>query len=586
MSEQSVDRIHKRFYLTLINPESYVISLLISFSSASLIVILSYVYYLDITLSELAIMLPLSLAVLYAANMIDFVLLKNLAVTKLSKIYHTTAFANIFWLITIVLGIASAFVLSKPALQPHFIIAGMLLATGLRMGIFISVFGASLPRAILTSPIVPLLFAAAFIGIESLSYYLIDPVGLGFGLSFVIIASLWAVITDRAGRPSIYSTFKVLQAYLLAMTDHNPKSMEMIMEDRARESRVSTYTLSFETPNSKLAIVVPDLHPGPFYPVGGSNLPYEIYKTYSSISTQAFIMHSISDHSLNLPSKGQVERYLCSLNDRTLSDNGSTCTEPIVIQVNKSRVSGIAFGRVAALLLSLSPHGMEDVPEVIRKEVEIYAKEKEFNLAIVIDTHNSIGKHLGEDDRADMLKACRIALDELKMKPQFNFKCGFCHSSEIGANAIDVGPAGMSVIAIRVNEKLFVLGWVDGNNMSKNLREDMLEYLSANGISMLEVCTSDTHYTSGRARNLTGYFTFGSLSSFISVGKWYLEMAKKAVERITDASYEVSHTSSNVKVMGNEQFLDYSNALDHSLKITKVSLGITITTFIAMLAIA
>jgi putative membrane protein len=82
-----------------------------------------------------------------------------------------------------------------------------------------------------------------------------------------------------------------------------------------------------------------------------------------------------------------------------------------------------------------------------------------------------------------------------------------------------------------------------------------------------------------------GYLTFGSVSSSDIAGKWYLEMVRKAIERVSDASYEVSHTSSNVKVMGGKQFLDYSNALDRALNIVKVSLGITITIYIAMLVI-
>lgn len=585
MSEESVGRIHKRFYLTLINPESHVTSLLISFFCASFIIVLSYVYYLERPLFDLVFAIPLSLAVLYATKMIDFAVLKNLPVTKLAKVYHTAAFANIVWIITIALGIASAFILAKPVIDPHFIVAGMFLAMGLRIGIFTSVFGASLPKVIAISPILPLLFFTSFIPIESVLLYLADPMGLGFGIAFMVIASLWSAITDRVGRPNIESTFKILQAYLLAWTDRNPSSMEIIFENRAHESKVDTYTLSFKTPNGRSAIVIPDVHPGPFYPVGGSNLPYEIYKAYSTNEIQAVVMHSISDHALNLPSKAQVDRYLGSLNNGTVFDTGNTCTEPIVIQVNKARVTGIAFGKVAMLLLSLSPHGMEDVPELIRKEVERYAKEKEFNLAIIIDTHNSMGKHLDEDETADMLKACKVVLDELKMKSQFNFEYGFCHSSEINVSADDVGPAGMSVLTIKVNGKLFAIGWADGNNMVRNLREHIVTHLESNGISMLEVCTSDTHYTSGRARNLTGYFTFGSLSSFDVVRKWYLEMTKKAVERLTNASYEASHTSSSVKVMGGTQFSDYSNALDRSMNATKISLGVTVAVYIAMLVI-
>lgn len=583
MSDESVTRIHKRFYLTLINPASHVTSLIISFFCASMIIVLSYIYYLNLPLQDLAVVLPLSLVVLYAAKMIDFAILRNAPVAKLAKIYHTAAFANLFWLITVAFGIASAFVFGRPETNFHFIIEGMLLAAGLRIVVFTSVFGASLSKAILVSPILPLIFFTSFTPIEQVPFYLFDAVGLGFGLALMAIASIWALIADRAERPNITSTFKILQAYLLAWTDLNPKSMEVIIESRAHESKVNTYTLAFKTLNGRSLIVVPDVHPGPFYPVGGSNLPYEIYKTYSQNSIHAVVMHSISDHSLNLPSKMQVDRYLNSLTDQKLFESGDTCTEPIVIQINRARVSGLAFNKVALLMLSLSPYGMEDVPEVIRKEVESYARIKGFSYVLIIDTHNSMGKRLGEDDNSDLLKACKVALDELVMKSQYSFKFGFCHSSEIGANANDIGPAGMSVIVIKVNDKSFAIGWADSNNMARGLRENVIEHLSANNISMLEVCTSDTHYTSGKARNLTGYFTFGNLSSHDAVSKWYLEMARRAGERTENASYEVTQTSSEVKVMGAEQFSDYSNALDHALNITKVFIGIAVTVYIAML---
>ena len=41
-----------------------------------------------------------------------------------------------------------------------------------------------------------------------------DPLSLGYGISFMIIASVWSVLTDRAGRPGMESTHKTIQAYL------------------------------------------------------------------------------------------------------------------------------------------------------------------------------------------------------------------------------------------------------------------------------------------------------------------------------------------------------------------------------------
>jgi putative membrane protein len=583
MSDDSVTKIHKRFYLTLLSPESHFTSLLISFVCASLVIVLSYIYYLDLPLQNLVVILPLSLAVLYAAMMIDFVILKHLPVAKLSKIHHSNAFANLLWLATIFFGIMAAYILGKPEEHFRFIVEGMMLAAAFRIVVFRSVFGASLPKAILVSPVLPLIFFVSFMPIQQVPFYLSDAVGLSFGISLVALAAIWAMVADRAGRPGVVSTFKLLQAYLLAMTEQNPKSIERMIEDKAQESKVSTYTLAFKTSRGRSAIVVPDIHPGPFYPVGGSNLPYEIYKTYSQNSVQTVVMHSISDHSLNLPSRAEVENYLNSLSDLQPFESSNTCTEPIVIQVNKARVSGLAFNKVALLMLSLSPHGMEDVPELIRKEVESYTRSKGFSHVLLVDSHNSMGKHLSEDDSLDLLKACKVALDELVKKPQNHFKLGFCHSSEIGASASDVGPAGMSVMVINVNDKSFAICWADSNNMARGLREHVFEQLAAINISILEICTSDTHYTSGNARNLTGYFTFGSLSSPSMVSKWYLEMAKKAGEKVENASYDVSQTSSDVKVMGSEQFLDYSKALDRALNVTKVFVGITVAVYIAML---
>ncbi len=585
MSDESVGRIHRRFYLTRVNPASYKTSLLISFSCISLVVALSHITYLGLDPQDLMFVIPISLGVLYAGMMIDLALLRGLPVTKPAKVYHTAAFTSMLWLLTVALGIASAAVFGRAELGPHVIVQGMLLAVGFRIVVFNSVFGAGLARSMAISPILPLMVFASLMSIGEIPVYLTSPAGLGFGLALVGISIVWSVIADRVGRPGVQSTFKLLQAYLLAWTEKNPASMETIMEGRARESSVSTYSLAFITPGARSLIVLPDVHPGPFYPVGGSNLPYEIYRAYSKDSINAVVMHSVSDHALNLPSRRQVERYLSSLNEQESFEHGRKCTEPIVIQVNKARVTGLAFGRVAMLMISMAPHGMEDVPEVVRREVEEHARSSGFSHALVVDTHNSMGEHLEGDEVLDIVKACRIALDELVKKPQHPFKFGFCHSSEIAASTDDVGPAGMGVMAFRIGERSFAIGWADSNNMARGMRENILSHLEKNDTSMVEVCTSDTHFTSGSARNRTGYFTFGSLTPSEAAGRWYLEMSRRAHARAGDAEYDLVGASSEVKIMGEEQFEDYSSALDRALNATKVSLGATVAVYIAMLVV-
>ena len=62
-------------------------------------------------------------------------------------------------------------------------------------------------------------------------------------------------------------------------------------------------------------------------------------------------------------------------------------------------------------------------------------------------------------------------------------------------------------------------------------------------------------------------------------------MAKLAQQSVNDSEYEIYKSESQIMVMGNDQFDDYSNALEKSFKVTKIFLAITFVIYIAMLLI-
>jgi putative membrane protein len=86
---------------------------------------------------------------------------------------------------------------------------------------------------------------------------------------------------------------------------------------------------------------------------------------------------------------------------------------------------------------------------------------------------------------------------------------------------------------------------------------------------LLEICTSDTHYAPVKARNRNGYYQLGLITSAEKLSKWFFKIAKNAEENITTAKFEILENETNVKVMGQGIYEDYSKALDNSLKITK-----------------
>jgi putative membrane protein len=583
----SVSNIHRRWSFTRLNPSSYKISYIISVLSATIIIFILHIYYTKTDQINLVISLPLGITALTSVNFLDFFALRGTPINKISKVFHVSAFANLLWVSTVLLGIASDALFSKTGSSViNYVIEGMLLAVGLRIGILTSVFGASLRRAIPVSFIQPLIFLFAIV--NSFVFYhdvLTYPIGLGFGFTFVMLAIIWSIIADRAGKPGIKSTFRVLQAFLAAWTDNKADKMEEIAESKAQNRVVTTFIIKFKRLNSKeISIILPDVHPGPFNPIGGSNLPYVLYELFSK---NALIMHSVSDHSLNIPSKIEVERYVQTLSNAAMLEKSNVCTIPVQVNIEKSIVTGIAFGNTAVVILSLAPTGMEDVPENIRIDLDQYSSRLGFHHILIIDSHNAIGDYLKKNDSENLLLAGKRCLEKLKNAQQHEFRIGFSNSDEIFYNTNtmqDLGQSGLATLIIEIIGNQYVIGWADANNMEKGIRDHIISRLNNNGIQMIEVCTSDTHSTSGK-RTRQGYYTLGNLSSPDKVTELYFQISKKSIENTDVSTFELRSTKSSIRVMGKNQFDDYSFALDKSMNITKIFLGITFALFIAMLIV-
>jgi len=565
--EQEIDdvsNIHNRFSLTLVNPSSKYFSLVVSMVVASVTVFAIYFGYLgNLGFEENWYRLPIVLVTLFLTQLLDTRFAKK---REYSKSLHSSLFGNMLWTVTLLMGILSSIVLSKN-LELFFITFGLLLYAGFRIGIYTTTLGASLKKAWVICLIQPLTMFLVLIPQNLWISILSEPVGLGYGISFIIIASVWSFVTDRAGRPGMKSTHKTIQAYL-ASQGNDFEDAEMLMEERSSETKINTSQIKFSTQNGQkeFRIVLPGIHPGPYHPVGGSNIPYLIYK---KLSSSAMIMHSISDHALNLPSRNEVERFLKDLENSKVKEEGMQCTEPVTVQINKARVTGLLFGNNPLLFLSLSPQGMEDLPSYMKTGIVQYANNKNYARTLIVDTHNAMGEEISKEDGEDMLKAAKSCLDTLITKESFPIELGYANTDEMDVWTEDLGMGGLGIICLKINEKKHFLGWADSNNMENGIREKIINIFAKKDYQLLEICTSDTHYASVKPRNRNGYYQLGLITSGDKLAKWFFEIAKNAENNTASAKFEILENESNVKVMGQEIYEDYSKALDNSLKITK-----------------
>ena len=575
MSEPDhITNIHNRYSLTLLSPSSSFLSFFLSLTIASLLFLLIEFNYLFT--GEILFRLPALIGIIIATQFLDRLLIKK---QEYSKVLHMSFFGNAIWLLTAFIGFASYIVFGKESLDPFYITLGMCIFACFRIGILTTTLGIHIGKAWAMCFLQPLAMFFVFVPSSMWVELLSNQILLIYGCLFLATSTIWSLWTDKAGRPSVQSTHKLLQAYLSAMSTKDPTEMEAIIEPSSKKSSVTTSQIKFQTESDKnhFRMVLPEIHPGPFHPVGGSNIPYLIYKNMDS---SAMVMHSVSNHALNLPNQEEVQVYLESLSQSSVTFSGTKCTEPVIVQINKARCAGILFEKTAVLFLSLSPHGMEDIPISIRTEIEQFAKNRNFERIMVIDCHNAMGEEINKDDGVDMLTAAKSTLDSLKTKNSHQIKFSYANSLGMEIDSADIAKGGIGILCLEINSKKYYLGWADANNMENGLREQVVEHFSNNGYDLIEICTSDTHYTSSGVRNKNGYFQLGIITKPTIIANWYLHLAKQAEKNVQTGKFEILENQSDVKVMGPSIFESFSTCLDNALRITKGVLIGGLTLFI------
>ncbi|MDQ6723145.1 MAG: DUF2070 family protein [Thermoproteota archaeon] len=579
----SISSLHKRWIFTNINPTSKKFSYIIAIASLITNILVINFIITPHSLLEFLKSTPIIVSIFTATLLFDSLLLKGTPLNRFSKVLHVAAFASLLWTVTVILSYISGYIIYTNHAAINSVMQGMFMAIGLRIGIFTSVFGASLKRAIPISFIQPLII---FIIISFLYFNHIFFTNFSvylFGAIILTTGILWAIIIDRIGRPRFTSAFKILQAFLKAWTENKSEEMERIAEEKASSRVVKTFLVKLRS-QKNVTLVLPELHPGPFNPIGGSNLPYDIFKFYSN---SAMVMHSISDHSLNIPSQKEVKKYLDSLNQSEFLESGDKCTIPITHSINDCNCTGFALGKNAIIFLSKSPSGMEDIPQEVKLSLEQHSKELGFDQILIIDAHNSMGEKIEKQDINNFVDVGKKSLEQITESEQFPFKVGYSNSFQIKdqiTKSPDLGDGQFGLLTITIKNKEYGLCWCDSNNMKNGMREKIIIMLKIEGYDIIEICTSDSHSTSGK-RNTKGYYTLGDITDETKIINIFRQLVKLSHESISDSTYEINISESQVMVMGNDQFDDYSNALEKSFKVTKIFLAVTFVIYIAMLLI-
>jgi putative membrane protein len=566
----SIDNIHRRYRHRFTLPSVYLIFILACSTSTLIVLVLNSVG--QVPLLSIVLSTSLTLFLFSISIMIEYYLLRNNSLVRLKRLIFISFSSNLLWLFVLAFGLIFSFVLMASLELASIQILGIFVAAALRLFVFKTLFTDTLYKALLLAFIQPLLigFAALY---PSLTHYLIQkPQTYIGGVVIVVSAIIFVILLDRKGERYFKErSLKFMRAFLYAWMARQPDEFEKIIFRTSSEVEVGTNILSFEDGISRPALIMTDVHPGPFYPVGSSNLPYLMYKWFKDRGYSSIILHSMSGHELNIPSKEEVQNFLTSLDSATFVASATVCTVPVIQTIGKSTVMGIAFNDIILLTITLSPHGTDDFPKEVGEKIKELASAMGLKNVTVVDSHNSQGDKPYATDYKDVLDATKQVLKQLKASAQHTFKVGLSHSSEFAFPFQgDIGPAGIGVLALKVNGKMIVIVGVDANNAKLGLREAIIGSLENSGASTVELYTTDTHMTiSGRGTDIKGYYALGELTNEDTLTDFINAIMTRAVDRLTESTLTLKVARNSVKVMGMGALDSISLGLDRVLSFAR-----------------
>jgi putative membrane protein len=449
----------------------------------------------------------------------------------------------------------------------------------LRAVVFFSTSTAGLARGALASWIHPFFCVIPFL----VYWTMISGFGFVQVLPFLILApilsfasaNLLVSLIDRLGRKSYgIPAMSLFRAFMLNWVVGLNAPIEQYFEKMGEDEDVEVSFLKFETAQTKAAIIVPLVHPGPFKNIGSSLLPSLLKHEFEkSVGGAVSVPLGILGHELDLASQAQNQKIISTVIASARNVFFSETAKPFVKSVEGHvTVSCQVFGDAALLSFTLSPKTTEDLPQELGRFVREEARNCGLKDAIVVNAHNSITETTDLEESLDTLKAVASKCLKKAVSPEsklFQVGAATVYPREFSLED-GMGSGGITVTVVKVAEQKTAYVVIDGNNMISGLREKLLSALKSIGFDESEVFTTDTHAVNAVVLGRRGYHPIGESMDHDALIGYIKEAASSAVERLETCKVGfLTITVPKVRVIGQSRIHALSTLVDKALQKAK-----------------
>jgi len=426
--------------------------------------------------------------------------------------------------------------------------------------------------------VVPFLIFWVFIG-YSFTFYI--PAFFLFSTLVALASTLGFLhLLDRLGQKMLrLHSLSLFKAFMLNWVLGLNAPFEDFLEKLGEERNVEVSLVKFGSSSSKVIMVIPSVHPGPFKNIGSSLLPSLLKANVEEkLNCVACVPHGLLGHEFDLASQLQNQKIIAdvvqSLKNFELSDARAS---PFV-KVSNGLATACCqiFGKSAFISFTLAPRTIEDLPEELGQFVNREAEKYGLQVCAVINAHNSInGKADMEESLGSLKDVATKCLKKAASMKRLPFQVGSATVLPKGFSLEDgMGSGGITVIVLTSGGQKAAYVVIDGNNMVSGLRERILSLLKSIGIDDGEILTTDTHSVSALVLNGLGYHPVGEVMDNEKLLSCVKELTVAALANSEDVKVSCRNiVVPNVKVIGAKQLETLCILVEKGIQLAKRAMG-------------
>lgn len=432
--------------------------------------------------------------------------IKDSIYMKVSQSMFLSLFTMLIASVIFLIGILLSSILNKD-LTVNFVILACALAFAFRTLVIWGVSNVSLFNSSLVSSIQPLLILSIFILMAYLSnipyviqssYIILILKVIASCLVFLLAIYSFVMVLESPMRKNIGLGGIELLSLFISELSSGSKDVERLFEEFGEAVETLTGVISFKNKKGdiKCLFLSPCVHPGPLGDMGGGNLPKILADKFPNNMTM--VSHGPSTHDFNPVSSQEIDKIETAVKK---SLDKMEYTEEVSefrrFKHENAKIGVQLFGNNMLMLATFSPSEVDDIEFGVGLSIMNLARSKcGVESAMLVDCHNSFksdsGRILAGNKEVFQLVD---AVEKIEVPNKQNgLKIGcYYDSMETLDKTNGIGPAGLKITVIEVNNQRTAYILLDSNNMEMGFREKIIDAVLKLNIDEAEAMTSDTH---------------------------------------------------------------------------------------------